>query len=414
MPEQATPGLRRIDFATLIGIVLGAISLLVSVLAIVLFQEARNTIGNEARAYGHEILLWTTILGVIGWIFFLFYRTLRLSKAEQQVKELTGQNAQLKSSNLTSEAENKTLRAERNAALAITSKESKRRWDTYSTINYGHLKYPPFLDYTDGDSPDGLGVDLLTELLNFKIDGRAIRIHPFAHKGDWSTILDDLVAKKYDVVATPLFATFERSKLVRFTSPLFFSNVGLYLSKAVAELPIWKHLTVENLTSTIIQAGQLADPPRKLQLLAVKGEISRKLAHKYADQDSIEELESTVILSDLFIQIAHTQDSYHGLFCESFYAFHQPCVRSGEVVNVLPLHRFLYPVCFAVRLGDYHLTNLLNIRLLELTRNGGALNLLGKKLADRSGLTQAEVKQHFVAEWPSPAEEKVKRENAYV
>jgi ABC-type amino acid transport substrate-binding protein len=276
-------------------------------------------------------------------------------------------------------------------------KDPRGRWETVTTIRYGHLEYEPFLHYED-QKPTGLGVDLLAWLLKRPTDKKKVEIAPYKIKRNWNNILDGLTEGHYDVVATPLFATFDRSKRVRFTAPLFFSNVGLYVHRETASHTMFKHLTVENLALVMRDAS--------LRCLSIKGEISEKLAQKYSEVDLITPMESGVLLSSLFGEVADARDQRLVLFCESFFAHQQPEVISGDVVNVLLPNEILYPVCFAVRLGDYQLANLLNIRLLQLTRKDGVIDLLAQKLSKAQGksVSLEEVKLHFVSEWPSDSE----------
>lgn len=269
-------------------------------------------------------------------------------------------------------------------------KYNRGRWEKMGTIYYGHLEYEPFLYYQHGN-PSGLGVTLLERLLKVPLDGKKVNVEPFGSKRNWGDILDGLVEGKYDIVATPLFATFDRSKHVAFTTPLCFSNVGLYVNKKISDR--FENMTIENMESAIQDAG-------KLVFLSVKGEISEKLAVKY--KGSITSRGSGILLSSLFKEIAESTHPRYALFCESFYADEQPEVKSEAVVNVLPSHGILYPVCFAVRLGDYQLVNLLNIRLLQFNQNGGALPLLAEEWRKSRGedVDLESMKTHFVAEWP--------------
>src|SRR5262249_25258988 len=98
-----------------------------------------------------------------------------------------------------------------------------QRWEDIKILRYGHVDYSPFLTYKY-DEPVGFGVELLTRLL----EGTEIKLEPAENRSAWDTVIDDLQAGKFDVVATPLFQTFERSKKVYFTTPIFYCDIGLY------------------------------------------------------------------------------------------------------------------------------------------------------------------------------------------
>jgi Bacterial extracellular solute-binding proteins, family 3 len=277
-------------------------------------------------------------------------------------------------------------------------KEPERSWEDIKTITYGHVEFEPFLKHVHGE-PTGLGVELLERLLNPSKDETKLKIRPYTSVGNWDDILSRLVKKEYDVVATPLFATFERSKLVRFTAPLFFSNIGLFVSEEVSTRSFWKTMTTETMEEDLKKHAP------DLKFFTVKGEISQKLAETYVDNQLIVPYAGDVVPSNLFDKIANPNEHF-ALFCESFYAHHLTAVRDHKVVNVLNWHQILFPVCFAVRIGDYQLANLLNIRLLQLTQKESALSLLTKELKGDPQYSQYvnEVKRHFVDEWPCPIE----------
>jgi len=382
---------------------LSVISFAITVVTLIYAKEEMDGLKGTLHTYWPIVVAALLAVGIV----VAIYRTISLHSTKNLLHD-----EQQKSRRL--EADNKRLESERSDAIKTRDeavverdlmkkdyipyqKDTKVRWSQITTIRYGHLEYEPFLNY-QFETPTGLGVDLLTRLLDSSEGGKKIQILADTQIRNWDDILTGLVEKNYDVVATPLFATFDRSKLVRFTAPLFFSNIGLYVNKEIASMSFWKDATPETLREDI--KSHLL-----LTFFAVKGEISAYLANKYVAGTSIRSYEGKVVPGNLFNEIANTKQA-NALFCESFYAHHQPRVRSGEVVNVLPWHQILYPVCFAVRQGDYNLANLLNIRLLQMTQNDGALDLLAKKLGDdpRYCPYVDELKLHFVAEWPSPGQ----------
>jgi ABC-type amino acid transport substrate-binding protein len=386
-----------------VGVVLSVIGI---VIGIVVVKEARDWVRDVTLAYWRLGLIVLFAAGVIAAI----WRTFDLQGTKAKLRVLQSGCQDLKAEKERLEADLRATATARDEAISEGedlrkrlstwrpyTKDPRGRWETVTQIKFGHLAYHPFLEYPLNGAPSGLGVEWLRELLGFSLHGSKIEVLPEKQKRDWGNIIEGLTEGRYDVVATPLFATFDRSKQVAFTAPLFFSNIGLYVSKETSELSVWKNIRVDGLDSAIKRAG-------KLEFLSVKGEISEKLANKYTEKESINSLGGGIILSSLFGEIARSNASHQALFCESFYAQLQPEVKDGAVVNVLPLPQILYPVCFALRLGDYQLANLLNIRLLRFTQGGGAFPRLAERLAKTGSdhLTEEEIKRHFVAEWPSP------------
>lgn len=389
--QESSQGWSFDRWLAVVGTVIGILGLLASTWYV---QEARQGIQKDVKAHWLAAVELTLLLSFTCGIVLAIWRTRDLKNKEKELQ-------QEKSKSSTLEDQNKQLSSDLGAAkeeLKFLTQKDARRWESRTNIVYGHIQYPPFLEYdaTKGDTPTGLGVEFLGRLLDFSLDGHKVEISPEEKKRDWGDILEGLIKNKYDVVATPLFATFERSRQVAFTAPLFFSNIGLFVSKEASTYPDWQDMTAGNMKSIIERIG-------RLRFMSVKGEISEKLANKYSPPNSIEPLEGRTVLRNLFERVAASKSQQYALFCESFYAHYQPKVKSGEVVNVLGWHQILYPVCFAVRLSDYQLVNLLNIRLLQFTQMGGALPLLAKQLSSyqKDTLTVEEVKKHFVAEWPN-------------
>ncbi len=275
------------------------------------------------------------------------------------------------------------------------------RWENLVEVKYGHIPYTPFLmrGGYNGRQVYGLGAEFLTELLDHRYEGVAVKVEADDDETrNWKTIVEGL-GKQYEVIATPMFATFERSKEVRFTAPLFYSNIGLYVSAKLPKLPLWNKIGMDNFRPGIREHFPA------LKFLSVKGEISQHLAVNYASDESIEDSEDVVNPNKLFKKIAEGGAPHYAIFSESFTAELDPLFTSGQVINVLPYYRILYPVCYAVRLGDYQLANLLNIRLLQLTRVQSALDRLVDKLlkepSTRNLYTEEYIRKHFVNQWPT-------------
>jgi hypothetical protein len=305
-------------------------------------------------------------------------------------------------------------RTRQDLTLAVTTAIDipNRRWNRITSLHYAHLEYDPFLKY-DFDTPTGFGVYFLEKLMGKTDETDGMPVDPEGPKRNWNNVIDVLKPGVCDVVATPLFATFERSMKARFTAPLFFSNIGLYMNTEAVPRTLWEGLTVDNLK-------QRLDPAQtNLRFLAVKGEISEKLAKKFAPGLVGDVREGSFLPRVLIKDILDGSFPPFALFCETYVAERQiqqldkEGAKNGKprhiaVQNVLPWNSILYPVCFAVHRGDYQLANLLNIRLLHVTQAQSALEQLGiwlmkdrgiEKLEDKEAFSN-ELKRHFVAEWP--------------
>jgi hypothetical protein len=300
-------------------------------------------------------------------------------------------------------------------------KTTDGRWNKIPNVTYGYLDFEPFVD-KQPNGPGGPGVELLRFLLKEMCDP-SIELIDHDETLDWATIFEGLRNGTYRIVATPLFATFERSKLVRFTSPLFYSNIGLYVS---ADL---KKTRFKNSRMTSEDFNDYMRTASGLRLLSIDAEISQTLAKKYLDGNPDKEKlivnhKSKTAPHSLFNTIFTGEDRNgvsgpFGMFCDSFYASIQPRVRSGEVVNLLLEREILYPVCYAVRLGDYQLANLINLRLLQFPKydpkkeNQSILEFTADLVAGlprykEFNLVASDVMRHFVDEWPSPSNQEAR------
>jgi hypothetical protein len=279
------------------------------------------------------------------------------------------------------------------------SKVDRGRWSDFKPLQFGYIPYQPLLREDESYLPIGVGVELLKELLDDVVDLRR-----FGRASRWDEI-DEHLADPIAVFATPLIATFERTKSMAFSSPLFFSNMGLFLKKEYA-----KQFNLMGCTHAKMKEHIDASVT---PFLAVPGEISQNLARRYISKS---EWKRRIIdidgknLGSLFEEIANARaEQPRAIFCESIHAhFNKHCI-SGEVVNVLSPGSILYPVCFALRKGDYQLKNLINLRLLAWSRKGGILADCAEKMADQAvshlsrPISKDEVLKHYVDHWqPAP------------
>jgi Bacterial extracellular solute-binding proteins, family 3 len=417
--EHKTPGRSKFwNFDRILGLA----ALLLAVVTILYTSEVKAGLIRTFGGYWTYIIIGLSSCLLLTVLGLAFWRTRDLNKTK---KELADEKSKVQdfenrlnviTTNLHQMMEGKDVAfAQDNEPEKLLSnfipykKDSIGRWDEVSEVRYGHLKYPPFVNYDEHNVPVGPGVQLLNDLLLHTPEKKIVSLDYEEKPRDWADILDGLREKKYNVIATPMFATFERSKKVRFSAPLFFSNVGLYVRKDFADAQeVWHGVTAENLRLEIRMRA-----PR-LRFLTIKGEISEKLAHKYADKDVIEPIDD-IAVPKIFQKIADTRDASYAIFAETFTSERDLSVKNNRVKNVLPWFQILYPVCFAVRIGDHQLANLLNIRLMELTQKTSMLDRFVNKLADdlsyksqdefeaKRKALQAEVAANFVTEWPVKA-----------
>jgi hypothetical protein len=88
-------------------------------------------------------------------------------------------------------------------------------------------------------------------------------------------------------------------------------------------------------------------------------------------------------------------------FCESFHV--QICQHYEErpyrLINILTSYHILYPVCYAIRNGDYMLRNRVNIGLLKMTAEGDGIV---RRLSEAMKVSKDSLQAHFVSNWTDP------------
>lgn len=269
-----------------------------------------------------------------------------------------------------------------------------RRFEQIKTIKYGHIAYRPLLYYDGADNPQGIGVALLTRIFS------EVQIEQSNSRALWSNLVTNLASSKYDVVATPIFQTRERSRLIDFCSPMFYSDIGMYVKKDSRILGFLPPNS-QTFEEAISMARRM-----KPSIVAIQGEISGKLALKHLDpkKEDIKEWltpETASVTSLINAVLGSDGAESEVVFAEVFQAEQTKPVQDGRVINILKQKQLLYPVSFAVRKSDYVLRNYINLRLLEIeeTVNDGVLGIILEELRKQpeyANYSMNKIKKYFV------------------
>jgi hypothetical protein len=286
-------------------------------------------------------------------------------------------------------------------------KKKGNRWENIRTIKFGHIRYPGLLTYDQTDYPEGFGIKIIREVFNTKqYQDEIVKITPNPTKSHWKNVLEELDAGDFNIIATPMLETFERTTKADFTMPMFFSNIGLYVSaEAVgAGLDGRGGLKDETLDSLVAKLSQRDDA---LEIQYVPGEISEKQGRKLYDRlaESMKERVTLKNAGDLIGNMLEDVESRSATlrlaFCESFHV--QICQHYEErpyrLINILTSYHILYPVCYAIRNGDYMLRNRVNIGLLKMTAEGDGIV---RRLSEAMKVSKDSLQAHFVSNWTDP------------
>jgi hypothetical protein len=237
------------------------------------------------------------------------------------------------------------------------------RWGSIKGIKYGHIDYSPMLYHDNQGKPVGIGITILNKIFNTDFVHASQRMH-------WDQIEEHLYEKdpvepnKYliDIIATPIFETNERSQNVGFTSPIFYSEIGIYCSKGCKFLGHQKPMDFDNAIAT------LKGFQDKLKFCAIEGELSDRMMNKYfgelvKDKKYKPYKAINVGLPELLGLVYKGEKDV--AFMETFQA--DLMTRySDRLINLLNPNELLYPVGFALRKEDYVLRRFINLKLLEL------------------------------------------------
>jgi ABC-type amino acid transport substrate-binding protein len=273
------------------------------------------------------------------------------------------------------------------------------RFENIEDVAYGHLKYSPLLYYID-DIPSGIGVEILKQIFVRN------RILKYKYMSTWDNVINHLREGKFDIIATPIFETNQRTSEVSFSLPIYFANVGIYVKNGYLDKSLPKSLSFE----CAIDQLKMKAMRKELRLQSIEGELSDMMAKKLVEKHCLPAKSDTIDpsadnVSGLISKLE--DDDSDVVFVESLIAEQHRLVRDGTVINILRDFELLYPVGFAMRLGDYVLRNYVNIKLLELDDKypHGILEMIHLELRntpDYKNLTMEDVKRHFIREKPIP------------
>ncbi len=300
--------------------------------------------------------------------------------------------------------ENKLINAEEEI-LILKSKTSPfiKRWEEIleKGIRFGSLYYPPMLDFDSDGDPIGIGIDILKIIFNGKINKEY-------NKVSWQNLIKVLYEKDnngkfiMDIIATPIFETNERSKLLSFSLPLFYSEIGLYYN---CTNEYFKNLE----TKAFEQAIDFINNLNKLNVICIEGELSHRMIKKHF-QGNISRIANINELSiqDLLATIIDDTINSDIVFSETYQAekLIQHKLAKGEdrfekLKNLFKERQLLYPVVFAMRREDYVLKNYINLKLIELDGPGsGILDLIKESLVSLGeNIYDEDLKKYFIREY---------------
>jgi len=297
-------------------------------------------------------------------------------------------------------AEIARLTAERNAVVeaepvtvapvAYGADPKFGRFEQIQKLRYGHIGYAPLLDYDDTRKPHGIGVRVLEECVR----PWNIMLTPTLTATTWKKMLSSLEEDKFDIVATPIFETRDRLQRVSFSTPMFFSDVGIYVRRnyRIAGRSV-------NTGGMSFREAIAFLKEASVNVSVIEGELSEKLANKHLNAGAIYRIPPDEARVYQLLQALSSGEECDVVFVERLIAEQYKEVEH-ELVNLLAPGELLYPVGFALRRKDYILRNFINLRLMEIDDKKD--RLLGlvldeiRKVPRYAHFDMAKLKEYFV------------------
>lgn len=241
-------------------------------------------------------------------------------------------------------------------ALAADKQSTFDRIMTHETIRCGYAMWSPILyQNLETGKLEGFAYDLMEEVgkrLSLKIE--------WAEETGWGTIVEGLKNNRYDMICVGIAHSSERSRVVDFTDPFFYSPV--YTVVRMDDTRFDKDLSAMN------------DPQYKIAVL--EGEMTSVIARQSYPKASISALaqiaDYSLILKEIETKKADATFVESATFAE--YEHNNP-----DKLKVLDqANPVAYPVAFALPQNDLALKNMINVTVNELINDGTVERLLKK------------------------------------
>ncbi|MBL1430687.1 MAG: transporter substrate-binding domain-containing protein [Robiginitomaculum sp.] len=253
-------------------------------------------------------------------------------------------------------------------------------------VKYGYIEFYPTLKINAQDEVEGFGLDLLTKV--FKNTG--VTLSGDHDESTWENLLDGLNNKiegenryKYDIIATPLYEYTERSNSVEFCKPLFYSDIGAFISTDGSH---WKALIKDKSKFGFNELiSKLNELGKGLYIRSRPGELQEKICSKYLSNFHKGEAQvDKWNLKQLLACLSKKDNDNRSdiLFYERWQVERMPQFIDKNIINLLQPKELLYPVGFVVRKSDDTLRKFIDLRLMEIEDEApGILEVLKNSLS---------------------------------
>ncbi|MCB9988074.1 MAG: transporter substrate-binding domain-containing protein [Rhodospirillales bacterium] len=225
------------------------------------------------------------------------------------------------------------------------------------TIRCGYILLPPEMikDVNTGEF-SGLSYDIMTEIgrrLDLKID--------WAEEVNFQTLAEGLKTGRYDAVCFSLYRYTQQAKFVNYTTPLFFSETGVFVRADDTRFDDY--------------TAKINDPATKISV--IDGEMSQFIAAEEFPEAQTLSMPQLTDLSQMLVNVETKKADV--AFINLLVADHYLKNNPGKLKNLAaydPIrvfsHGFVYPK------GEYDLGKMLDVAIEEMHDHGFIDKVLNK------------------------------------
>lgn len=225
------------------------------------------------------------------------------------------------------------------------------------TIRVGYISYPPgFIVDPNTKEKSGIFNEVLTEVArrnNLTVD--------YKEEVTWATMIESLKTNRVDLIANPVWATKERKENADFSTPVYFSPIGIYVRSDDSRFDS--------------DISKLNDP--SVRIAAVDGEINFTIGKQDFPKAQVAPLPNNIDVAQLFLEIQTKKKDV--TFAEPLFAFDYMKKNPGKIKNIAeqsPIRN--YPNSFMFKKGAQKTQTFLNAEIDKLIKDGTVDRIVAK------------------------------------
>lgn len=222
-------------------------------------------------------------------------------------------------------------------------------------IRVGYVVYPPGL-IKDPNTGELSGI--FYETLEAAGENLGIEID-WTEEVGWGSMIEGLQANRYDIIGSPVWANTSRAKIADFSTPLFYSGIGIYVRSD-------ENRFGDNLAEG---AGLAALNNPDIKISTIDGEMSSIIASSQFPEAETVSLTQLSDVSQLFLEV--TQRKADVTFAEPFFAHEFLQNNPGTIKNIAQARPIrVFPNTMMFKRGEMEFKSMLNRALEEVINSG--------------------------------------------